>query len=606
MKKNKNEKNNNNSWIHIISNQIYAMKLVWQFSKGYVLLRIIDVLLAASFSPLTVLITARIFNGLEQSQSFAFFINQIMMLGWAYLVFILWGHAFSEVIKPIYDLKFHEQIHCKLFCKAQKIELSKYDDPEFLDNFVLNMNDADAYITGALDNITRLFRFSGTLAALVGILGYVDIVALILIAISAVVSFLCSLKLKRIEYDTTNAMMPILRLDSYIDRVFNLVDFSKELRLTQVGNIVFDSLDENTSEYNTLIKKYGMKQWLFKIVEALNDNCLNFGIIGLTLYKVAALNSVTLGGFSIVVNADMEFRSVLGEIASLVSSLPKQSLMIDKFREYIEYIPDYSTGKKTADGFRLLELRNVSFGYTESTMVLNNINFRINKGERVVLVGDNGAGKTTLIKLILGLYLPNCGEILRNEYNISEYDIDSYRKRIGMAFQDFCIFAASIGENVAAGFYDEKCCSQIKDALYVATFDAKLQEFQHGLNTQLTCEFFDDGVNLSIGESQKIAIARALVNGIDLFVLDEPSSALDPIAENALNERIDEWADGKTIIQISHRLSMTKNANRIYVMEQGRIVEEGDHEELMKINGKYAEMFRTQAEKYEIGVNLEG
>lgn len=603
MKQNENI-NTSHTWRRIISNQIYALNSMWLFSKVYVFLRIIDVLITTLFSPLVVLVTATIFDGLGQGENFIFFANQVLILGSVYLVYIVWGHVFGEIIKPIYNLKFHEHIQCTLFEKTKKIELSQYDNPEFLNNFIINMRNADTYITSALDNITMLLSFFGTLVALTGILGYIDMGAMILICISAIISLFCSSKLKRIDYDKTNNITPVSRMDSYIDRVYKLVDFSKELRLTKVSDIILEKFDENTIEYNTLIKMYGRKQWTYKILESINNNCLSIGIIGLTLYKVVVLSSVTLGGFSVVIDANMKFRSALVQIASLVSSLPKQSLMIDKYREYIEYMPDYGTGKKTADDFRRLELRNVSFGYEESAIVLNNINFHINKGEHVVLVGDNGAGKTTLIKLIVGLYTPHCGEIRYNECELCEYDIDSYRKRIGAVFQDFCIFAATVGENVATTIYDEEYEPRIMEALSVSGFGAKLQELQYGLETHLTREFFDDGVNLSVGENQKIAIARALVNGIDLFVLDEPSSALDPIAEHTLNEQIKKFAKGRTIIQISHRLSMAKNADRIYVMEQGRIVEEGTHKDLIETNGKYAEMFRAQAEKYETGVKL--
>lgn len=197
------------------------------------------------------------------------------------------------------------------------------------------------------------------------------------------------------------------------------------------------------------------------------------------------------------------------------------------------------------------------------------------------------------------LYDPTSGQILMNGRDIREYDLDAYREKIGVVFQDFKIYAASIAENVMNGDYDpEHDRETVIAALDKAGFSEKLATLEQGVDTTLTREFDKKGTNLSGGEGQKVAIARVFARDYELIIMDEPSSALDPIAEYELNRSILEYAADKTVIFISHRLSTTRMADRIYMFDSGSLIESGSHDELMEMDGKYAAMFRLQAEKY--------
>lgn len=229
---------------------------------------------------------------------------------------------------------------------------------------------------------------------------------------------------------------------------------------------------------------------------------------------------------------------------------------------------------------------------------LEGINLTIHKGEKVAIVGYNGAGKTTLTKLLMRLYDPVEGEILYNGRNLKEYDIPSLRDKIGTVFQDYKIFACTVAENVLGDECTENDRSTVTEALTSATFRDKLDSLEKGMDTELTKEFYDEGINLSGGESQKVAIARIFAHPYDLIIMDEPSSALDPMAEYELNHTILDYAQDKTVVFISHRLSTTRMADRILMFDSGHLIESGSHDELMAMNGKYAEMFKLQAEKY--------
>ena len=284
----------------------------------------------------------------------------------------------------------------------------------------------------------------------------------------------------------------------------------------------------------------------------------------------------------------------------------ENSLYIDKIRAFLAYEPIIN-GKNGVDvpgGIGKIELKDVSFKYSpDSKEILQHIDLTIKAGEKVAIVGYNGAGKTTLIKLLMRLYDPTEGAIYYHGTNIKKYNLEAYHKKTGVVFQDFNIYGASIYENVILDdpvtMSDEsKEIAKVKEALDSAGFDQRLASLKDGIETQLTTEFEENGINLSGGENQKVAIARAFYKEADILVMDEPSSALDPIAEYNLNHAMHEAAKGKTVFYISHRLSTTRDADRIIMLEKGRIIEQGTHVELMKLCGKYSEMWNAQAGKY--------
>ena len=234
----------------------------------------------------------------------------------------------------------------------------------------------------------------------------------------------------------------------------------------------------------------------------------------------------------------------------------------------------------------------------QDTMLLKNINLHIKPGEKIALVGYNGAGKTTLVKLLMRLYDVESGAILADGRDIRQYDVKQYRNTIGTVFQDFMIFGGNVRENVILDVEAKADETRVKQALSDSGLMPRVEKLSAGLDTQLTTEFAKDGVNLSGGESQKLAIARVFYKDAGLMILDEPSSALDPIAEYQLNHAMMEATKDKSVIFISHRLSTTRLADRIIMLENGQVVEQGTHEELLAAKGKYAQMWKVQAGAY--------
>ena len=243
---------------------------------------------------------------------------------------------------------------------------------------------------------------------------------------------------------------------------------------------------------------------------------------------------------------------------------------------------------------------NVSFSYkNKSVKNIDNISFKLKKGETLGIIGATGSGKTTIINLLMRLYEPTSGNIYLNGREIGGYQLSAYRNCFSTVFQDFKVFSLTVGENILMRRTADSDAALLTESLRESGMLDTVSSFPQGFDTQMSREFDDNGVSLSGGQNQKIALSRLYAKNAPIAILDEPSSALDPIAEYELFENMKRICEGRTVIFISHRLSSAISADVIFMMEHGRIIERGNHESLMRQNGKYAEMFRKQAEKYE-------
>jgi ATP-binding cassette subfamily B protein len=301
------------------------------------------------------------------------------------------------------------------------------------------------------------------------------------------------------------------------------------------------------------------------------------------------------------------YGAMKGSIGSYIdrfNEFHNHSIYIDKFLNFMDYENNIKPKQllKISDNAGIsIEFRDVCFKYQgASHIVLDKLNLTINSGDRIAIVGQNGAGKSTLIKLLLRLYEPDSGDIFVNGVNIREYDLEYYRKNIfGTLTQDFQIYAASIAENVKMDSvsYDDESFD-ITEALNKTGIGEKINELEKRIKTQYSREFFDDGAVFSGGERQKLALSRMIYNEKSCILLDEPSSALDPEAEYNMNKFTFDYIKNKTAVIISHRLSTTRMANKIFLIDGGKVAEKGSHDELMILKGIYAEMFLAQAERY--------
>lgn len=506
-----------------------------------------------------------------------------------------------QYYKPIVDKRLQTRMHAEMFEHALAMDLACYDDPAFYNDYVFAMDESKERAAKALSDAGTLFRQLITFSAIIGLLAQVSW------SVGAIIIGACILQsvfnniINKKYFKKNERTKPLYRRSDYVNRVYHLADFAKEFRISRAHENMQTLYDDATDELIDVECSFKKKILPLSLINELISFFLAFMPMLILLLGLFD-GSVKLGGYVAAVNLLWTLNWSITDMTGTVLQLPENARYAGKYISFMDYQPKIKGGELKADAFETLELRNVSFSYRpdaeDAFYSLQNVSFTVKKGERIALVGYNGAGKTTLTKLVMRLYDPTEGEILYNGVNLKEYDLTSLRAQIGAVFQDFKLFAATLGENVAAGERQAGDEEKLLDALHTATFDSKLEGLDKGLETPLTKEFREDGVNLSGGESQKVAIARIFASEHSLVIMDEPSSALDPMAEYELNHSIMDSADDRTVIFISHRLSTTRMADRIYMFDRGALIEEGSHDELMQMKGKYAEMFNLQAEKY--------
>lgn len=515
-------------------------------------------------------------------------------------------HGWSFRAKP----KIYKALKEKMYAKAAEIDLNCYDDPKYYNDFVLAVSESESSIDRFLALCNSLVQ-GLTIIFTTGVFYLVtDKTGILFVFVSFVLRFFVSKALNKINVDTRIRINPKERKRNYVSRLFYLKDYAKELRLhPEVGKRLSEEFAEADDEIIDIQRKVGNKLSFLEFVrQYVVDTFLLDGLyITYLVYSAAVLHTICYSDAVTLFNRTGSLRRGMATFADLIPSMHENSLYVDKIRTFLDYEvkikPD--EGKDVSKGPGEIVIDNLSFSYKEGgAKVLDNISLRVKPCERVAIVGYNGAGKTTLIKLLMRLYDPTEGSIYYHGENIKEYKPRDYRHKIGVVFQDFQLYGARLSENVVMGNIEDSEYEGLKEpitkALIDAGFEKRLNKLENGLDTMVTTEFDEAGVDFSGGESQKIAISRAFYKDADILIMDEPSSALDPIAEYELNKAMESATEGKTVFYISHRLSTTRDADRIIMLENGRIIEEGTHDSLIKLNGKYAAMWNAQAGKYAI------
>ncbi|MBR3593493.1 MAG: ABC transporter ATP-binding protein [Clostridia bacterium] len=581
-----------------LKNTFWMFGRIRKYVPGFIFMVVLNGIISGINGAVEMLYVKALYDFIGQNISFETVLRLIAIYTLYRTFWYFYNTWFWQVYWTIAQEKLHIALHSDMFRKAVSLDLARYDDPKFYNDFIWSMDQAFPHAVNMMkDTSTLVFRVVSAVA-ISGILFTVDPIMAVIIATFAILRAFISTKYNKVNYEYFDASNPLWRKEGYIRRVFMLPDYAKELRATRVGENLYEDYVKTTDEKNKIVDKFKVRRSIYGV---LSHTVMLFGETGLfifVLYKVVT-GATSLGTFSVAMGAIWRLSWTMRDLVVELQLLHEHAIFLEKVRKFTECKPEIVGGTLAAEPFEKLEIKGVSFAYNDGDKkALSEVELTINKGEKIAIVGYNGAGKTTLTKLISRLYDPTEGEVLYNGKNLKEYTIDSVRDRIAAVFQDYRMFASTLAENVAGGECAAEDENKVREALESSTFESKLEKLPQGLATQLTREFYDDGTVLSGGEQQKVAIARAFYKDADLIILDEPSSALDPDAEYELNRSIAEYADKKTVIFISHRLSTTRHADRIYMFEEGRLIEVGTHDELISKNGKYAYMFNLQAEKY--------
>ena len=588
------------SVMHIVKNNLYMLRKLAKYAPDYIVIKSVTALVSAANSIYTVSFTKTLYDTYMRDGARMADVARVVI---PFLIFQVCCSIIRFLCSYIFEPKSKQRLQYKmqgdLYAKARDMDISCYDDPEFYNSFVWAMTTADGEALGVVDKLSELASCFIGLAGVLSVLATIEPLIIAIIGGCVVFSLFIRYFGGKIGVAFRDARNPIERRREYSMRVFYLADYAKEIRMSRISDRVLNDYEKALDEETALQRKFGQKTSVLHLMgNLLIEAPLEVGITLLMIWRIIG-GTISLGDYAAVTETIWMVFWRMRRTIETFGDFAVSSLYIDKFRTFVEYENKIKSGPLPLPPFEDLRIRGVDFAYpSNEENTLNGVDIEIKRGEKIAIVGYNGAGKTTLIKLLMRLYDPSSGAIEYNGVDAREYDLTEYRSNFGTIFQDYKVFAATIAENVLGEEYSPDKEQIVLDALHRATFDTKLEGLDNGIQTELTREFDEEGVNLSGGEAQKIAIARAFARECDIIIMDEPSSALDPISEYELNHSIKDNARDKTVIFISHRLSTTRMADRIYMFEDGRVVEHGTHDELMEQGGKYAYMFELQAQKY--------
>jgi ATP-binding cassette, subfamily B, bacterial len=486
--------------------------------------------------------------------------------------------------------------------QANALDLVFFERPQFYDLLQQVQREATfrpvQMVQTAFGLIRQVLTFVSLLALLVNLEWFIAVAALV----SPVPAFISSARYGWQGYQMMRWQSPLRRMMSYLTNLMTSDAYNKEVKLFTVGNFFIERFSNLFQRYYAENRALVIRRYLAGAVWSM----LTVLTSGLTFLYVAFRTlggTISVGGLTLYVQAAEGVSQAFSALLSGLQSMYEHQLYLKTLFELLDFQPQVRAPESPvpmrhpmAEG---IEFRNVTYSYEgKDEPALKNVSFSIARGETVAIVGHNGAGKTTLVKLVARLYDPQAGQVLIDGRDVREYDPDELRGEFGVLFQDYVSYQFSARENIGIGRVERlDDTSAIAAAASKSGASTVIEGLPQGYDTVLG-KWFDGGVNLSGGEWQKVALGRAFMREAQILILDEPSAALDARAEYELFTRLRELAHGRTAIFISHRFSTVRQADRILVFEQGRLIESGTHEELLELGGRYAELFNLQAASY--------
>ncbi|MDB2069086.1 ABC transporter ATP-binding protein [Clostridium perfringens] len=487
--------------------------------------------------------------------------------------------------------------------KIMKMDFKNTEDPEVLNKIKSVMNAVMSNNTGVEGVYHTLLGLFGRLTAFVGYISIVLFLSpwiLLFLIINVLISYALTMRVKKYEYSQKEKAADKDRRTFYVfDTMYDLA-YGKDIRIYDLKNILIDKFKKFRGERIDISRDVQGKQLKVKIVDVILLVIREFVVYGYLIYNVL-FTGMSIGDFTMYFSTINGFGDWMKGILDDLANIKAQNMYLDDMREFLEIKSENKekTRDIPIDSSYEIEFKNVSFKYPKTDKyIYKNLSLKIKKGQRLAIVGINGAGKTTFVKLLCRLYEPTSGEILINGVNIKDFSKEEYYKILSVVFQDIKTFAFTVAENVSLENLEEVDREKVLHCIEKAGVGDKINSLQKGIDTSLLKILDGEGVELSGGENQKLALARALYKNGKIVILDEPTSALDAVAEYNIYKGFDELIGDKTAIYISHRLASTKFCDVIAFFENGEIVEYGTHEELLKKNGKYSDMFNIQAQYY--------
>lgn len=587
---------------------LYILKLVWEVSPGILFLMAFMALFNGVMPVVGSLIGKEILNKLAAGYSGQItefkIIMTLLIFQFAYLLINSVVNRLDATVIRISGELVTNHIKQKIMNKAKEVDLASFDSPEFyakMENANREAGNRPIQVLNASFSIASALISIVSFIIVLSAVGALPVLLVILVAIpSTIINFVYRKKNHNYVFRRSKDR----RQMSYYSEVIVNKDLVKEVRMLGLADNFIGRYNEVFKRYFKGLKRLIVEECFWNIGATLLStavNCILFVWIARGVFN----GTYEIGYYSLYTGALNSISAGIATLITTTANIYEGTLFINNMISFMEekktVTPIIDDPLKVERGIgHTIEFRNVSFHYPGFTKnVINNINLTIHAGETVVIVGLNGAGKTTLIKLLTRLYDPTEGTIYLDGHDIREYDLNSLYDLFGIVFQDYGKYAVSVKDNIAFGEVNAKVSdSRIAEAAKASNADAFISELPDTFDTPLMRYFEDNGIELSGGQWQKLAIARAFYSESDVLILDEPTASLDPMAEQEIFNQFDELRSDKTSIFVSHRLSSATTADTIIVLQDGRIIESGNHSQLMNKKGEYYTLFSTQAARY--------
>jgi ATP-binding cassette subfamily B protein len=497
--------------------------------------------------------------------------------------------------------KFTNHVSLRLMEHASRMDLVSFEDPVFYDKLERARRQTTARL-GMLGTIAGMGQQFITLLSLLAAVVSFSPWFLVLLVAAVIPTFLGETRFAMLAYSILYRWTPERRELDYLRMLGASNQSAKEVKIFGLGQHLAD-------RSRALFDRFYEENKALAIKRAISGSLLNllptagyYGAYVLVLIRTIA-GLMTVGSLTFVAGAFARSRSLIESLFSNLNNIGEQALYIKDLFDFFETQPGITSGPHALPAPRPIqsgfEFRGVSFAYPGSErQVLNQISFRFDAGERIALIGENGAGKTTLVKLLARLYDPTGGAILLDGVDLREYDVDSLRAEIGVIFQDYMRYDMLVRENIGFGRIEELGNqTRVESAARKSLAEPLIAQFKQGYH-QMLGRRFENGVDLSAGQWQKVALGRAYMRDAQVLILDEPTASLDARAEYEVFLRFADLTRGRMAVLISHRFSTVRMADRILVLADGQLVEQGTHRQLVALGGRYAELFELQAAGY--------
>ena len=493
-----------------------------------------------------------------------------------------------------YDLKYTYGINQLLFEKMHSVDLSYYDKSVFFEKYRLASENAESSSGAIVHWFDMMVRFVVSITTTTLIISLIDakmlLVMIFSIIINGIVEVIITIKSIKIEEKSVS----IINLFDYIERVYSLKEYQTELRTTQINNVMTSSFEFNIKRLKSLFKKLLKLFPLQSFGLCINNVVVYFILLGYACYSISVLGVFSVSNLVALLTGAMTLYNLIIKAFSNVFNLFEHKKKFAYYQEFMSLDCSTKSNKKAVPtNIKSIVFSDVCFAYDKDE-IIKDFSLEINAGTSLAIIGPNGAGKSTVIKLLLGYYSVTKGKILLNNENINNYDKCDYSQLFSFVGQSAELFEMSIAENILL----KKCETDLeKEQVYevlqqVGMLD-KILSLENNIYTVLGKEFTDEGVLFSGGEMQKLCIARALAQKNKVLIVDEPSSHIDPIAENEIFSLLDKIKEDKIVIFVTHNIKKAAKADNIVWLEEGKIIEQGKHEEMLNYNGKYFSSYNS-------------